>query len=239
MKSIIFLYLYLICIESLMVDKYPKFMKNKSIYTFFNDLIKKDMKDPIIFNGKKSPLKMDFCKLVSELNNIQFKEYRFDSFMTELPYVNNKNSLLYINDFLVKHGRILNHYEVNILLNLNKNSNLIVLNTDDINTIPFKDSNIIRHFEIIQFPEINKREIIQFIYDTITINNYDTDLYNLNWINYNIEKLDFEKINILVFELDNLYKKNKDFKLLNDNVNNIIDSLDSLKEIDFSNINFV
>ena len=237
MKSIIFLYLYLICIESLIVDKYPKFMKNKSIYTFFNDLIKKDMKDPIIFNGKKSPLKMDFCKLVSD--NIQFKEYRFDSFMTELPYVNNKNSLLYINDFLVKHGRILNHYEENILLNLNKNSNLIVLNTDDINTIPFKDSNIIRHFQIIQFPEINKREIIQFIYDTITINNYDTDLYNLNWINYNIEKLDFEKINILVFELDNLYKKNKDFKLLNDNVNNIIDSLDSLKEIDFSNINFV
>jgi hypothetical protein len=235
MKSPIFLYFYLFCfVKSIMIDRYSRFLKNKSIYSIFNDIINQKLKKPIILNGVKTPLKKDFCKIISELNDITFKEYRFDSFMTELPYVNNKNSLLYINDFLVGHGRILNHYEENILLNLNKNSNLIVLNTDNINTIPFKDSNIIRHFPIIQFPEINKREIIQFIYDTITINDYDEDLYNLNWINYNIEKLDFEKINILAFELNSLYKKNKDFKLLNNNVNNIIDSLYNLNDFELN-----
>jgi hypothetical protein len=101
------------------------------------------MKKPVILNGIETPLKKDFCKVISEINNIPFKEYRFDSFMTELPHVNNENCLLYINDFLVKHGRILNHYEENILLNINKNSNLIVLNTEfkDIHFSPITKKN--------------------------------------------------------------------------------------------------
>ena len=79
------------------------------------------------------------------------------------------------------------------------------------------------------FPEINKKEFVQYIYDLITINKYDNDLYNLNWMNYDIEKLDFEKINILLYELDNFKKKKVDLKYLHNNINNIIYSLEDIK----------
>jgi len=228
MKSYIFLYFYLFnFVKSITINKYSKFLKNKSVYNIFNDFLKLDLKEPIIFDSIKSPLKKDFCKIVSELNDIQFKEYTFDCFIMELPYVNNKNSILYVNDFLIGHGRILNHYEENILLNLGKNSNLIVFQSDDIKSISFKDTNIIRHFPIINFPEINKKEIIQYIYDIITINKYNNDLYNLNWIKYDIEKLDLEKLNILLYEL-NISKNNLDS---NNNINKMIDNLYNLKNI--------
>lgn len=224
MKSYIFLYFYLFnFVKSITINKYSKFLKNKSVYNVFNDFLKLDLKEPIIFNGIKSPFKKDFCKIISELNNIPFKEYTFDYFMMEHPYVNNEKSILYVNDFLIGHGRILNHYEENILLNLHKNSNLIVFQSDDIKSISFKDTNIIRHFPIINFPEINKKEIIQYIYDIITINKYNNDLYNLNWIKYDIEKLDLEKLNILLYEL-NINKNNLDS---NHNINKMIDSLHS------------
>ena len=227
----IFLCFYLFYfVKSITINKYSKFLKNKSIYHVFNDVIKQDLKNPIIFNGIKSPLKKDFFKILSELNDIPFKEYTFDYFMMEHPHVNNKNSILYVNDFLVGHGRILNHYEENILLNLNKNNNLIVFQSDDINLIPFKDTNIIRHFPIINFPEIKKKEIIQYIYDIITLNKYIDDLYILNWIKYDIENLDLEKLNILLYEINNISKNildsnNLDSNDLYDNINKIISSL--------------
>jgi len=212
-------------VKSITINKYSKFLKNKSIYHVFNDVIKQDLKNPIIFDSIKSPLKKDFFKIISELNDIPFKEYTFDYFMMEHPHVNNKNSILYVNDFLVGHGRILNHYEENILLNLNKNSNLIVFHSDNINLIAFKDTNIIRHFPIINFPEINKKEIIQYIYDIITVNKYNDDLYNLNWNKYDIEKLNLEKLNILLYELNNTSKNNLDSNDLYNNIDKIIYSL--------------
>ena len=227
MKSPIFLYFYLFYfVKSITINKYSNFLKNKNVYNVFNDFLKVDLKESIIFNGIKSPLKKDFCKIISEINDIPFKEYTFDCFIMELPYINNKNSILFVNDFLVGHGRILNHYEESILLNLNKNSNLIVFQTDDIKSIPLKDTNIIRNFPIINFPEINKKEIIQYIYDIITINKYNDDLYNLNWIKYDIEKLNLEKLNILLYELNNISKNNVNPNYL-DNINEMIDSLHS------------
>lgn len=226
MNFSICLYFYVFySVKSITINKYSNFLKNKNIYYVFNDVVKQDLKNPIIFDSIKSPLKKSFFKIISELNDIPFKEYTFDYFMMEHPHVNNKNSILYVNDFLVGHGRILNHYEENILLNLNKNNNLIVFHTDDINSIAFKDTNIIRHFPIINFPEINKKEIIQYIYDIITINKYNDDLYNLNWIKYDIEKLDLEKLNILLYKLNNLDKNNLDSNDLYNNVNKMIDSL--------------
>lgn len=235
MKYPIFLCFYIFCfVKSVTINKYSRFLKNKSIHSVFNDIIKQELKSPIIFNGVKTPLKKDFCKIISELNDIPFKEYTFDYFMMNHPHVNNKNSILFVNDFLVGHGRILNHYEENILLNLNKNSNLIVFQSDDIKSISFKDNNIIRHFPIINFPEINKKEIIQYIYDIITLNKYNDDLYNLNWIKYDIEKLNFEKINMLLYELNNITKKNLDNLDNSININEMIESFHSLNNINLN-----
>lgn len=230
MKSFIFFYFSILCIESLNINKYHMF-KNKNIHLIFSDIINIKLKRPIIFNGLKSPLKKNFCQIFAKENNIMFKEYRFDSFMLERPYVDYENSLLYINDFLIGNGRIFNHYEQNILLNINRNSNLIVFQADDIKNIPFKDNNIIRRFPIIEFPKIDKKEIIQYIYDTITINKYNSNLYDLNWNKYDVEKLDFEKINILLYELHCMNNDNIELIFLQNNINNIIDDLYSLNDI--------
>jgi len=212
----------------LKLNEYPKFLQNKNIYSDLNDIIKHNMKNPIILNSFKTPFKMDLCKIISEQNNIKFKEYTFDSFMNEVPFLNNKNSLLYVNDFLINHGRIFNHYEENILYNIHQNSNLIVFNTENLNAIAFKDLNLIRYFKIYEFPQIDKREIIQYCYDNITINNYDTELYNLDWITFNIEQLNFEKINILIYLINNMFKNKKNLNLINENVNNIINYLNKI-----------
>jgi hypothetical protein len=212
-------------INSINFNRTPLFLKKTSIYFFLNDAVKNDLKDPVIYNGELSPFRKDFCKIISEINNIPFKEYTLDKFMYDMPHINNMNCMLYINDFLIGNGRIFNHYEKDILLNINKNSNLILLHSDNIEKIPIKDNDFTRRFPIIQFPKINKKDIIQYIYDTITFNKYDTDLYNLNWIKYNIESLDFEKINILLFELDSMFKNNISFNIIHNNINIIIDSL--------------
>jgi hypothetical protein len=231
MNFIILLFFYISYVNSILTNRYINIFKNKNIYNTFHQLIKPNIKEPIILNGNKTPLKKDFCKFISELNDINFKEYRFDRFMLELPHVNYENSILFINDFLIGNGRILNHCEENILLNLNKNTNLIVFQTDNIDSISFKDSKIISRFPIIQFPKITKRELTQYIYDVITFNKYETDLYNLNWINYDIENLDFEKINMLLFELDIMNKNNVSLKEIHNHINSIIDSLDTLDDI--------
>jgi hypothetical protein len=210
-------------VNSLYDNRYLNFFKKKTIHSEFNDLLKKNLKEPIILNSIKSPLSKDFCKIISELNNIPFKEYTFDYFMKHFPHINNDNSLLYINDFLIGYGRILNKYEEDILSNLCKNTNLLVFHADNIKEISFKDNNIIRYFQIIDFSDIKKKEIVQFILDTIQIKKYNDDLFYLNWIKYDIEKLDFEKINMLLHDLNELYFT-LHFKYSDYNINLMINS---------------
>ena len=225
MKTIFFLFFYSFFVNSLKIDNYVNFLKKKAIYGILDKLILSNTKEPIILNGNKSPFKKDICKYISDINNVAFKEYRFDSFMLEFPHVHNENSLIYVNDFLVGNGRIFNHYEENVISNLNKNSNLIVFQSDNIDTIAFKDANIIRKFMTINFPEITKKEIVQYIYDTITINNYDSNLYCINWIKYNIQNLGFEKIDKLLKNTNTMFKQDLDFKFILNNIDNIIDNI--------------
>ena len=65
-------------------------------------------------------------------------------------------------------------------------------------------------FEIIKFPHIEKKDIIKYIFDIILEYNYKDDLLLLNWIKYDIELLNIEKINMLLFELNDM--------MINDNV---------------------
>ena len=52
------------------------------------------------------------------------------------------------------------------------------------------------------------------------------DLYLLNWYNYdNIDKINLEKINILLFEANTMFKNNLSFKTINSHMNEIIDLL--------------
>jgi hypothetical protein len=199
--------------------KYNDFFKKNEVLLTLNHLSQQDLKHPIILSGPKLVYNEDICNIFCNMNDIEFKKYTFDDFMLELPHVNNKNCLLFIEDFLIKNGRILNEYEEYILLELNENSNLIVFNSNELEKVPFKDTNIIRRFKNIKLKAFTKKDMIFYINYIIYINNYDDNLYLIDWKTYNFENLNFEKINMILFEVDSLFKENN-------SINNILYSID-------------
>ena len=104
----------------------PTFLKKSPIYHEINNLLSSDNKSPFILNGDHNKLKKNLCYIIAQNNNINFKEYTFDKFMLKLPFTSSDNSLIYINDFLVKDGRVLNFYEQDLLLYLSESSKLII-----------------------------------------------------------------------------------------------------------------
>ena len=201
------------------------FLKKDKIYSELTNLIKSESHKTIILNGDRTPLKKNFCKSLSELNNYNFEEYTFDSFIEKLPFLEKDKTLIYVNDFLIGNGRILNHIEENRLLHIPETSNLVVLQSDNIESIPLKDNVVVRQFNILQFPKLIKKEIIRYIYDIILLYHYNDDLFLLNWNQYDIEKLDFEKINILLFEINRMIENKTNFYYIHNNINSIIESL--------------
>jgi hypothetical protein len=222
--------------ECISLNIVPSFLKKSPIYHEINDLLISDIKVPFILNGDTNQLKKNLCYFIAQNNNINFKEYTFDKFMLNLPYSYKDNSLIYINDFLVKNGRVLNSYEEEVLLYLSKSSNLVIFESDNIETISIKDIDIIRKFKILQFPKIDKKKIIQHIYDIINTYNYNSDLYLFNWHSYNIEKLTFENINILLFEINNMVNESQNFNFIHASIPDMINSLNDDKFQKYLNI---
>lgn len=190
-------------INSFSINPRKNFFKKYLINNELNPLINKDNTKSIILNGDQTSFKKDYCKIICDFNNLNFKEFTFNHFIEGLPYNLYNNTLLYINDFLINNGRILNSYEESILLNIPKTSNLIILEAENIEIIPYKDIHLINKFKVLHFPKISKKEIINYIYDNIIDNNYSESIYFLNWARYkDIEKLSLEKINQLLFDLN-------------------------------------
>ena len=209
--------LFLLCLNLFMVNAFTsvnhiKFLKNNDFQTKFRDIICTDIKQPIILDGKKSEFKRDYCKTLSESMNIKFIDCTFDNLMLDSPHLEHQNSIIYVTDFLVGHGRILNHFEEEKLHYMVGNSNLVILQSDNLDRIPFKDSNIIRRFPVIKFPNIDKKDIVHYIYDVISLNKYNNDLYLINWNSYDVEKWNFKKINNILSELNGIMYENMDLK---------------------------
>ena len=202
------------------------FLKKNNIKKELSNMISTDNYEPVILDGEKTILKKDYCKLLCEMNNFNFKEYSFDQFINYKPYYRYERTLLFVNDFLVDNGRILKYNEENELLQIPETNNLIILQSDNIDTIPLKDSKLLKNFRILSFPKITKKDIIEYIYKVIDYNNYSDDLYIINWNNYkNIENLDFEKLNILLFDIDIMIKNKNDKKIIFEKIDYIINSL--------------
>ena len=194
--------------------KFNDYFKKNEAFLIFNNLIQQDLKHPIILSGPQLQYNEDLCNFFSNINNIEFMKYTFDDFMLELPYVSNNNCLIFVEDFLIKNGRILNQYEEFRLHELNENSNLIIFNSNDLDTVPFKDTNIIRRFKNIKLKPFTNKNMVNYINYVINIYDYDDSLYLINWKKYNFQNLSFEKINILLFEVDKMIKEKKSFDIL-------------------------
>lgn len=202
------------------------FLKNTEIFNSISRLIEIKNNELIILDGQKTKIKRDYCKMVCDINNFNFKEYTFEDFILNLPYNIHDKTMIYVNNFLIGNGRILNYYEQDKLLNIPKTNNIILLETENLQNISLKDNNLIRKFNILNFPKISKKDIRCYIYDIINKYEYDDNLYLLNWTEYNnIDKLNFEKINILLFEINNLITEKIEFNTIHNEINYMINLL--------------
>jgi hypothetical protein len=214
----------LLLVDALYISKYSKIFKHIPLQNKITEILKDKLKPSIILNGEKTHFKKDFCKNLCDMNSIVFNEYSFDEFMLNLPYKNHQDSIIYVNDFLIKNGRILNEYEQTKLnqLSMSLNSNLIVFEAENIDTIPFKDMSILKKFQIYQFPHIERKNILQLIYDIILINKYHEDLYLINWNSFDIENWNLDKINLILSKVNVILNEKLDNK---NNMMRIIEKL--------------
>jgi hypothetical protein len=232
--NILFLFIAIfVCIESsqLTLSKYTKFLSNKKITNDIQTIFDSCEKYPFILDGIKTPHKRDFMTIMARKNNYEFTNYNFNDFILKAPFLETKDSVIYINDFMVGNGRSVTEDEQLVIFNIPLSTNIIVFESTYIRTIPYKDSRFIGKFNIIEFPSIRKRDIIQYIYDIVKYNNYNDLIYVINWKEHNIENLSFEKINILLFEINmiitNILENNgtllhADFEDVENNIKNMI-----------------
>ena len=205
------------------------FLKKTNICNKFNKILSIDHCDSIILDGDKTELKKDYCKMLSDINLFNFHDCTYENFIVNLPYNEKNNTMIYVNNFLQDNGRIFNEYEQKILYNIPSTNNLIIFETENLDSVPLKDIQMIKRFKILNFPKITKRDIRCYIYDTINKNKYDDEMYLLNWTEYNdIDKLNFEKLNILLFEIDSMLKKKIGLNIIHLRINNLIMSLSSI-----------
>lgn len=130
----------------------------------------------------------DYIKLYSKKNNIRLLDINFNKFMN-----NNKifdYDIIYINDFLIKDGRILSEKEIYKILNYEKS---LLLGCDDLSKVSYKDYNFLSKLKKIKLDKVSKKEIMHYIYSLIDYYKYDGKLMMINWKNYNIDLLNFAK----------------------------------------------
>ena len=121
------------------------------VYREIKLLITSDFQETVIMNGTQLFLKKKYLEMSCKYHNFTFYSTTFNDFVEKKPHLCMSHTLIYVDDFLVKHGRIFNHYESEMLHRIPDTSNAIVLNADNILQTPFKDYDIIRLFRIVDF----------------------------------------------------------------------------------------
>jgi hypothetical protein len=125
--------------------------------------------------------------------------------MKKKPHLKHEKTMIFVNDYLIKHGRILNQYEENVLNYLPITNNIIVLNSLRLNKIKFKDDSINKIFKVIDFPSLQVTPIENMIFYFIEKYNYHEGMFSINWNNYSLENLDKEHILIMLYEINRNY----------------------------------
>lgn len=177
---------------------YNTILHNKEVNNFMNNLVEDKNKIKIVNN-----LNQDLCIDCTEYyllnNNFKYDRLMFDDFLYEK--FNNKKDYIIVEDFMINYGRILYDDEKYIINNYDKNPK-IILHVKDYDNIVLKDEQFIKKFEIYNFPYINKNEILNYIYSLVDFYNYDNKILLINWKKYSIEKLNFQKLENLIYKVN-------------------------------------
>jgi hypothetical protein len=202
-------------IKTIKPTKVDKLFKRLDIYNDISLNIQSKMKNPIILNGPETPLKKDFIENIFESSFISVCSYSFNKFVFEKPYIFNINTAIFVDDFLINDGRQFNKEESDILLNLRNNANYIIFNANNIETIPYQDKRINGRFEVLNFPLIGKKDLVHYIYDIIHNNEFNDDMFCIDWEKYDIDLLSLSKINSLVKDVEHLLKFKMEYNINN------------------------
>ena len=177
----------------------------KDINDNLNEIIENNEKIKL-FNNPNQDWAIDCLKIKCSNENIYFDIISYNDFYNQ--EYNKNNQLILINDFMINYGRTLTINEKEKILNYNESPNLI-FHINDYNNLVLKDNEFIKNYEMYNFPYIEKSLINNYIFNLIDYYNYHSDLQIINWKKYKIEKLNFRKLEDLIFKLHLLLVSNK------------------------------
>ena len=200
----------------------PSIIKRKDIYRDLSIIIQDRKHDTYIINDSifnNQYMKKDVAKLIFEDNLINFKELSFNEFMIKKPNLFCRNTAFYINDYLINDGRILNDEEK--LHILKKNSNYILLQVNDMDIIPIKDNHFNKKIRMLDFPVLSRKDVINYIYELIEHFHYNEHLYLVDWDSFDIDKLNFSDIHVLLDKIEKYFFKYNTIDLNNINQQNL------------------
>jgi hypothetical protein len=203
----------------------PNFLFRNNAYYSMQSALRKGSNLPIILDSPDLSFKKDIVEYVAFSNRMPYIETNYEDLINHVPHLRFSNSMIYVPDFIIKHGRIFNEYEKMFFKSLNTNSNILFFGTSNLKNIVFKDEEIIDLYKIIEIPKVHRKDIIFHIFDIIEINQYDKYLFTLPWSEIEVEKLNFEMINILLYELDSIKKEFSKASITKKLISSLLDSM--------------
>jgi len=197
------LIIYLIFIELINISSlefsYSRFntlIHEKEIKNTLNNLIYEDDIIKIINNPDQKWLK-DCFEIYCHNEKISFESISYHNFFNDLY---TPTDFIFVEDFMVGYGRILIDIEKDKIRKYNKNSKLI-LHVNDYSNLVLKEDEFIKKYKTYSFPKITKRHINNYIFNMIEYYQYHKDLFLINWKKFDIDKLDYHKLEDILFSM--------------------------------------
>ena len=187
-------------------SKFNHLLYEKNIRNVLNDIYEDNNKIKIINNLSKDWCKNCFKGYFNN-ENINLDIISYNDFFNDK--YNKKKDIILVDDFMINYGRTLTLIEKNKINKYNKNTN-IILNINDYDELVLKDDEFINKYKMYEFPNISKRQINNYIFELIEYYNYHDKLLLINWKRFDIEKLNFEIIEDLIFDIHMLMMTNND-----------------------------
>lgn len=210
--------------------KFPSCVKKHPSVGHLTRAITEGSKIPILLDGKS--FKEEVVEQITSSLKKKFIAVKYDSFIKSVPHLKSSGAVIYVPDFLVLHGRLFNEYETVFMKTLSGNSNLIILGSENLESIPFKDNEMNKYFHLIKMPDIRRKHLVLHVKNMIAQNGYDEYLATLPWEDAPLETLSFEMINMMIFELAMLraeYSASFTLETIISNVNELKEFREMLK----------
>lgn len=178
-------------------SKFNPIINEKKIKNSINTIINDNNKIKFINNPNQDWLK-DCLNIECSLENIDFESVNYDNFFNKTT--NFSRNIIFVEDFMINYGRIISNDDKKLIDEYNLHSK-INLQINDYNNIVLKDDSYIRKYIMYDFPYIDKRLVYSYISQLIDYYDYNSELHLIHWQYYDIEKLNFKKIEDLIYDL--------------------------------------